>query len=110
MLCFSNPTLNCQHGFLERALQVDSYIWTAANLSTGCTSSCTTGLQQWVTNVQSACAGQTMENLGMYIDPKTLPLMYQHSYSVACLTGGTSGWCIVDSQSWVGSDIKEISN
>ena len=47
-----------------------------------------------------------MENLGMYIDPKTLPLMYQYNYDLACLKGGSSGWCIVDSHSWVGSDIR----
>jgi hypothetical protein len=31
--------------------------------------------------------------------------MYRHTFNLACIPGGTSGWCLVDSQEWVGSDM-----
>jgi hypothetical protein len=47
-----------------------------------------------------------MRNDGMLIKPATIPLMYQHQYKLACIPGGSSGWCWLDSLTWQGSDIK----
>lgn len=87
-------------------MQLDSYHWTAENMTLGCTASCTNDLANWASNVQNACPDQSMRNNGVLMAPATLPLMYQYQYNLACLAGGDSSWCLVDSQNWVGSDIK----
>ena len=76
-------------------------------MAAGCTASCTNDIAQWISKVESACAGQTMRYEGQLISPATLPLMYKHQYDLACLPGGDSGWCWVDSLKWVGSDIRK---
>ncbi|KAI5918691.1 hypothetical protein F4810DRAFT_704010 [Camillea tinctor] len=102
-----NTTIDCDSMFLQRVMQLESYMWTPANMTTGCTSSCTTDLQNWVSRVESSCAGASMRNDGVLMAPEALPLMFQYQYSLACLIGGNSGWCWVDSQTWQGSDIKK---
>ncbi|KAK3307736.1 uncharacterized protein B0T15DRAFT_499665 [Chaetomium strumarium] len=86
-------------------MQQEEYWWIPQNLTEGCTSSCRASLDSWVSSVQAACSGQTLRWEGRLVAPDTLPQMYRHTFTLACIPGGASGWCLVDSQEWVGSDM-----
>ncbi|KAK4227288.1 hypothetical protein QBC38DRAFT_526936 [Podospora fimiseda] len=40
---------------------------------------------------------------GPHVQPDTLPQLYRHAYTTACLIEDASEWCLVESQEWEGS-------
>lgn len=100
-----NQTINCGDGFLPAVMQLEDLNWSSTNLTAGCTTACESGVASWVSNVTSACGSQNMIHDGLLLQPKTLPLAYQNQYRLACMKGGSSGWCWLDNLRWQGSDI-----
>lgn len=107
---FRNTTLPCETGFLERAMQLEQYVWEPSNLTRSCTEACSQAVQSWVDSVTASCAQDVMRQDGHLIQPKTLPLIYQHQYQLGCMKGGTSGYCWLDSLTWAGSDVRRYDN
>lgn len=102
-----NSTLDCADTFLESIIQLEQFNWDVSNMTEGCTTSCENDINQWVSDVQSECAGAEMRELGNFIRPWSLPLIYQHKYQLGCMRGSADEWCLLESLTWEGSEIRQ---
>ncbi|KAI9147048.1 LysM domain-containing protein [Paramyrothecium foliicola] len=99
-----NSTLDCESQFLESVIQLEQFHWQESNLTSGCTPSCRSDLDDWVSNVKSACSNGEMKEMGNIIRPWSLPMIYQHRFGLGCMRSGSS-WCWLESLEWEGSDV-----
>ncbi|KAJ6018171.1 hypothetical protein N7451_001550 [Penicillium sp. IBT 35674x] len=73
------------------------------NITTLCTTTCQDSLQTWGSEVETACAGQTVLQSGVIVEAKALSLSLTYNAQIACLQDSQSNWCFFDSQDWQGS-------
>lgn len=59
--------------------------WYQENLTALCTPSCSASLNSWLAKVESACASDEINQSGILVQAKIVPLQYTYYYSVACL-------------------------
>jgi hypothetical protein len=64
---------------------MDENYWYPENITALCTASCNTGLNAWLSAVQTSCASDTVTQAGMVVQAKTIPLQYTYGYGMACL-------------------------
>ncbi|KAF3055548.1 hypothetical protein GL218_07223 [Daldinia childiae] len=86
------------------ALGVDHNYWYLENLTSLCSPSCSKSLQTWLSQVESSCASDEINQSGILVQAKTVALQYTYYYSLACLQDSSGKWCFYESQNWVGSD------
>lgn len=82
----------------------DYNYWYKENITKLCTSNCKSSLKTWSTKVESACAGQTVEQSGVKVQAKALTLSFTYNTGLVCLQDAKNNWCFFDSQTWQGSD------
>ncbi|KAK6449891.1 hypothetical protein FP744_10006141 [Trichoderma asperellum] len=81
-----NSTIDCDENNMSRAAEgVDMDYWYMDNITALCTSSCSKSLSSWLSLVQSSCASETLNFLGSVMQAKTLPIVFQNGYDIACL-------------------------
>ena len=83
----------------------DNYYWTQNNITSLCTTGCQQSAKQWDQNVATACAGYNITLNSKSVPIETVSGRYLAGLNVACLPDGSGGNCLLDSQSWVGSDL-----
>lgn len=59
--------------------------WFMDNITALCTPSCSNSLNSWLSSVQSSCASETLNFMGSVMQAKTLPVVFQNGYDIACL-------------------------
>ncbi|PON25458.1 LysM domain-containing protein [Trichoderma gamsii] len=81
-----NATIDCDENNMSRAAEgVDRDYWFMDNITALCTPSCSNSLNSWLSSVQSSCASETLNFLGSVMQAKTLPVVFQNGYDIACL-------------------------
>ncbi|KAH8122261.1 carbohydrate-binding module family 18 protein [Trichoderma asperelloides] len=92
-----NSTIDCDENNMSRAAEgVDMDYWYMDNITALCTSSCSKSLSSWLSLVQSSCASETLNFLGSVMQAKTLPIVFQNGYDIACLQDSKSNWCFFE--------------
>ncbi|OBT81991.1 hypothetical protein VE02_09310 [Pseudogymnoascus sp. 03VT05] len=100
-----NSTVTCDNYLFGWTNFVDDHWWSADNLTTLCTSTCTTSAQSWMENVFMSCLSDTLTVYGKAVPADTVAGRYTDGLGIACLQSSSSDWCIIESLNWVGSDI-----
>lgn len=59
--------------------------WFMDNITALCTSSCSSSLSSWLSVVESSCTSETLNFMGSVMQAKTLPIVFQNGYDIACL-------------------------
>jgi hypothetical protein len=55
------------------------------NITTLCTSDCSSSLNSWLSNVESACAAENITQAGVQVQAKAMVLQFTFNYDLACM-------------------------
>lgn len=99
-----NETVSCDDDLFQWTVTVDDHWWEPENLTQLCTSDCTASATSWVSDVLSTCVNDDLVIQGRRVPAATVADRFLEGLGVACLQSSGS-WCMIESQSWQGSDI-----
>lgn len=91
------------------ALGVDFNYQYPENLTALFTASCSNSMNSWLESVESACALDQINQGGSLVQAKMMPLLYTYQYSLVCLEDSSGNMCLLESQTWTGSDFERYS-
>lgn len=78
--------------------------WYQDNITTLCTTACTTDMATWLSAVETDCSSDSMVFGSTVVDPRLVPYVFIENYDVACLQDTEDNWCFIESEAWQGSD------
>lgn len=81
-----NATLSCDPDLFRMTGQVDQYYWSLDNVTTLCVRECLDDSSAWVTNVESACTGQTFNVAGKLVPVDSVAGRFNEGVVLACST------------------------
>ncbi|KAK4187553.1 chitin binding domain and peptidoglycan binding domain-containing protein [Podospora australis] len=100
-----NATIACDEATSSLlGFGADYNYWYMENITTLCTPSCQTSLNNWGSGVEAACVGQTVVQSGVTVQAKAQALSLTYNAGIVCMKDTQSNWCFFDSQNWQGSD------
>lgn len=102
-----NSSIACDEQLFIYTSVPDEIEWLQQNLTTLCSSTCTTSMRTWQSSVNSACSGQAMRHAGQIMEPKMLPMIYNYGQELVCLKSSSNQWCFLENQEWEGQDIRK---
>lgn len=82
---YRNSTVACDDYLFGWTNFVDDHWWSADNLTTLCTSTCTTSAQSWMDNVFMSCLSDTLTVYGKAVPVDTIAGRYTDGLDIACL-------------------------
>ena len=85
-----NETITCDQTLFQMSSTVDSYLWTAENMTDLCTTSCIASTAKWWSDVQGRCASDTLAAYGKMIPAETIAGRFFDGLSIACLQSSSS--------------------
>ncbi|SPQ21516.1 05f4d12e-4c34-47ca-9eeb-bd15fa2afc2d [Thermothielavioides terrestris] len=106
-----NETVSCDDSLFSWTVSVDDYWWEADNLTTLCTPQCTASAATWVSDVLSGCINDDIVIQGKAVPAASVAERFGEGLAIACLQtskpaqADSAGWCMLESQNWVGSDV-----
>ncbi|KAI0013673.1 peptidoglycan-binding protein [Xylariaceae sp. FL0662B] len=128
-----NKTVSCDATLLRMAGTTDNYLWDKDNITALCTIECLSTTKTWWSAVISTCSNDYINVRGRQVPALTIPGRILDGMNIACLTPDTdvtllprmfsaeiqsmgniterqttansTGYCLIDSYSWVGVDI-----
>lgn len=63
----------------------DQVDWFMENITTLCTTQCSSSLRSWLSAVEEDCAADTLDFMGSIMQAKTVPAVYTTGHDIACL-------------------------
>lgn len=100
-----NTTLDCDTSTTNLVAQgVDNSYWYQNNITTLCTSACTSSMATWLSAVEANCGSEGMTFGETVVDPRFVPYVFIENYDVACLQDSSDNWCYLESETWQGSN------
>ena len=85
-----NETVTCDQTLFQMSNAVDSYLWTADNVTSLCTTACIASTAKWWSDVQDRCATDTIAAYGKMIPAESVAGRFSDGLNIACLTSDSS--------------------
>ena len=85
-----NETVSCDQTLFQMSNTVDSYLWTAENLTDLCTTDCIKSTSNWWSHVQDRCAMDTIVAFGKMIPADSIAGRFNEGMKIACLQPSSS--------------------
>lgn len=91
---------------LNSSGSIDDFWWQDDNITTFCSSDCSSEIVEWDGNVHFQCSDDFLTIGSRLIPADAITGRFREGAKIACLgSTDTPDWCLVESFSWQGSDI-----